>query len=91
MNKKGQLRKKFLDFQCAVADVVLSQKKGVVEKMCVLSEMLHYTVNFVFRDSNESNLTVAKPKIVIKTSKKITVAESYNADVSAYEKIRLVN
>ena len=35
MNKKGQLRKKFLDFQCAVADVVLSQKKGVVEKMCV--------------------------------------------------------
>ena len=53
--------------------------------------MRYYTINVVFRDSNESNLTVAKPKIVIKFSKKIIVSESYNADVSAYEKIRLVN
>ena len=34
-NAKGQVKKKFLDFQCAVADALVLQKKGVVEKMWV--------------------------------------------------------
>ena len=34
-NLKGQLRKKFVDFQCALADVVLLEKNGTLQKMFV--------------------------------------------------------
>ena len=34
-NLRGQLRKKFVDFQCALADVVLMEKNGTVRKMFV--------------------------------------------------------
>lgn len=34
-NSKGQVKKKFVDFQCAIANVVLNERKGVVKKMFV--------------------------------------------------------
>ena len=35
-NMKGQLKKKFIDFQCALADIVLMEEEDVVKKMLVV-------------------------------------------------------
>ena len=34
-NMKGQVKKRFIDFQCAIADIVLLEKKGTVQKLYV--------------------------------------------------------
>ena len=32
-NKKGAVKRKFIDFQCAISDIVLSENSGSVKRM----------------------------------------------------------